>query len=82
VLAHVICSANFTIEHGLNERAFAFQQFEEQFEMCISKSAILSKFAMHAERARGVTQRLMLLVKQLTDQAQQLLFVQYACTSV
>ena len=37
---------------GFQRRAMEFKQFEEQFEKCISKSAIRTKFEAHNRSAR------------------------------
>ena len=37
------------------ERLFAFANFERAFELCISKSAVLTKFQTHSERGKKIT---------------------------
>ncbi|CAJ0959622.1 unnamed protein product, partial [Mesorhabditis belari] len=42
---------------GYQKRAYEFNQFERQFEQCISRSAIRSKFEAHARRADELVHR-------------------------
>ncbi|CAJ0562137.1 unnamed protein product, partial [Mesorhabditis spiculigera] len=42
---------------GFQKRAYEFAQFERQFEQCISKSAIRSKFEAHSRRANELVHR-------------------------
>ena len=47
------------------KRALEFARFEEEFEMCISRSAIEKKHATHAERMKEICARILNAVKKL-----------------
>ncbi|CAI4232706.1 unnamed protein product [Auanema sp. JU1783] len=51
---------------GSRERLLEFENFEKNFEQCISRSAILSKFEAHKRRAFEIIQRM----RENVDQAQ------------
>ncbi|KAJ8319801.1 hypothetical protein KUTeg_001388 [Tegillarca granosa] len=44
-----------TLQKDYHERLFSFANFERTFEVCISKSAVKTKFEQHAERGQKIT---------------------------
>ncbi|KAL3093220.1 hypothetical protein niasHT_022670 [Heterodera trifolii] len=67
-------------QEGFQRRALEFKQFEEQFEKCISKSAIRTKFEAHNRRANDIVEAIqhnLSTVLDLADQEQKRLALEF-----
>ncbi|ERL86642.1 hypothetical protein D910_04048, partial [Dendroctonus ponderosae] len=51
-------AASTPLTEGFQTRYFEFQDFERQFEECISKSAVRTKFEQHAQRGKYIATQL------------------------
>uniref|UniRef100_A0A914I893 Dynamin-type G domain-containing protein n=1 Tax=Globodera rostochiensis TaxID=31243 RepID=A0A914I893_GLORO len=58
-------------QEGFQRRALEFKQFEEQFEKCISKSAIRTKFEAHNRRAHDIVEAIQHNLNTVHDLANQ-----------
>lgn len=64
-----LISSPFQLE-GFGRRKTSFEDFEKQFERCISRSAILSKFQAHVRRGREIIARMRTNVDSVHSSAQ------------
>jgi mitofusin len=57
---------------GILNRYLEFQDFEQKFEECISKSAVRTKFERHSQRGKLIVSEIQQFVDRMYDQVQQL----------
>ena len=57
---------------GFPDRYFEFQDFEQKFGECISKSAVRTKFEQHSQRGKLIVSEIRQIIDSTYDQAQQL----------
>ena len=57
---------------GFPERYSEFQDFEQKFEECISKSAVRTKFEQHSESGKLTVSEIWQIMDSTYDQAKQL----------
>lgn len=55
---------------GYQSRLFEFATFERKFEECISRSAVKTKFAQHANKGKQMAQELKLIMDDLLERCQ------------
>lgn len=60
-----------SLQRNYQERAFAFANFEQAFEVCISKSAVRTKFEQHSQRGRNITSSLRSVMDETHKKSQQ-----------
>ncbi|XP_061162496.1 mitofusin-2-like isoform X1 [Saccostrea echinata] len=59
------------LQRNYQERAFAFANFETAFEICISKSAVKTKFEQHSQRGKNITSSLKSIMEETYQRSQQ-----------
>nr|XP_022336817.1 mitofusin-2-like isoform X2 [Crassostrea virginica] len=59
-----------SLQRNYQERAFAFANFETAFEICISKSAVKTKFEKHSQRGRNITSSLKSIMEETYQKCQ------------
>ncbi|XP_056016681.1 mitofusin-2-like isoform X2 [Ostrea edulis] len=59
-----------SLQKNYQERAFAFANFETAFEVCISKSAVRTKFEQHSQRGRNITSSLKSIMEETYQKSQ------------
>jgi mitofusin len=57
---------------GFPDRYSEFQDFEQKFEECISKSAVRTKFEQHSQKGKLIVSEIRQIMDSTYDQAQQL----------
>ena len=57
---------------GFQDRYSKFQDFEQKFEECISKSAVRTKFEQHSKIGKRIVSEIQQIMGSTYDQAQQL----------
>ena len=57
---------------GVQKRYSEFQDFEQKFKECISKSAVRTKFEHHFQRGKLIVSEIQQIIDSICDQAQQL----------
>jgi mitofusin len=60
------------LAEGFSNRYFEFQDFEQKFGECISKSAVRTKFEQHSQRGKLIVSEIRQIIDSTYDQAQQL----------
>ena len=57
---------------GFQDRYSEFQDFEQKFEECISKSAVKTKFEQHSQSGKDIVSEIQQIIDCMYDQTQQL----------
>jgi hypothetical protein len=66
------CVLDGALADGFSNRYSEFQDFEQKFEECISKSAVRTKFEQHSQRGKLIVSEIRQVMDSTYDQTQQL----------